>query len=207
VRVLALLPLAACASGQSVEIGAAAGYGIYRNASVYAPAGVAVAGFGNRFTLSALLGQDLYEFVSGEVRYTYQDGDPFLEAGGVRTNVQGHSHAIHYDLLFHARSRSRRWRPYFAAGLGAKHFAVSGPANPGAPLGEIARLTTEGEFKPLVTAGGGVRFAIRPRVALRLDFRDYFTPFPKTVIAPAPYGTARGFFHQFTALAGVSFTP
>ena len=43
-------------------------------------------------------------------------------------------------------------------------------------------------------------------VALRLDFRDYITPFPKKVIAPAPLGTARGIHHMFTPMAGLSWT-
>jgi hypothetical protein len=42
-------------------------------------------------------------------------------------------------------------------------------------------------------------------VRVRLDFRDYITPFPKQVIAPARFATARGFLHMFTPLLGVGF--
>jgi hypothetical protein len=198
-----LWALACC--GQQWEIGAAGGYGIYRNGSIYAPAGKAAAGFRNRFTVSAVLGEDIREHVGGEFRYTFQDGDPFLAAGGTKTNIQGYSHSFHYDALFHFRPRREKIRPYVAVGIGAKLFVVSGPENPSAPLREIGRLTAHDEFKPLVTAGGGVKVRISNRVTLRFDFRDYITPFPKKLIAPAPLATGRGIFHQYTPLAGISY--
>jgi len=203
-----LLPLfvwtLACPAEQW-QIGAAAGYGAYKNASIYAPAGKATAGFRNRFAVSVVLGEDAYRHVSGEFRYTYQDGDPFLAAGGMRTNLQGQSHAFHYDLLFHLRSKSAKVRPFLAFGIGAKFYAVTGPENPRQPLSQIGLLTTTDETKPLATGGGGVRLQLSRNVILRLDFRDYVTPFPKKLIAPAPFGTARGWFHQFTPLLGISY--
>jgi hypothetical protein len=67
---------------QRWETGVAGGYGFYRSASIYAPAGKATAGVQDRFVIGATLGDDMYERVSGELRYTYQDGDPFLKARG-----------------------------------------------------------------------------------------------------------------------------
>ena len=195
--------LACTCHAQQWEIGAGGGYGIYRNASIYAPAGQAAAGFRNRFVLTAVFGEDLYRRIAGEVRYTYQDGDPFIEAGSVRANVQGQSHAFHYDVLVHTRGRDAILRPYLALGAGAKLYRVTGPANPNQALGAIGRLASQDEIKPLVTAGGGVRFRLRQNLVVRLDFRDYVTPFPKNVIQPAPLGTARGIFHQFTPMLGV----
>jgi len=187
------------------ELGGAIGYGLYRNASVYAPAGKVAAGVRNRFAAGLVVTDDLYEYISGEVRYTYQDGDPFVSAGGVKSNVQGQSHAIHYDLLFHLRRQNQRLRPYVAFGVGAKHFVVSGPAPVSQPLGGSALLTTNDETRLLVTAGLGVRYRAWRNVSLRFDFRDYITPFPKSLIAPAPAGTARGFLQQFTPMFGISY--
>jgi hypothetical protein len=205
-RIIAVVACGALGcSAQQWEIGAATGYGIYRNASLYAPATQATAGFRNRFVVSFAVGEDLYKHLSGEFRYTYQDGDPFIEQGGVKSNLQGQSHAFHYDLLLHARPREARVRPFVAAGLGAKWFVVTGPDNPFQPLHNIGLLTATNQVKPLISAGGGVNVALRPHVNLRLDFRDYITPFPKQLIQPAPLGTARGILHQFTPLAGVSF--
>lgn len=205
-RIIAALACAALGcSAEQWEIGAAGGYGIYRNGSIYAPAGKAAAGIRNRFVISAAIGEDLYQHLSGEFRYTYHDGDPFIEKGGVQSNLQGQSHAFHYDLLFHSRPREAKIRPFIAAGLGAKWFRVTGPANPVQPLHSIGLLTATNEVKPLVSAGGGIKVTIRPHVRLRLDFRDYIAPFPKKLIQPAPLGTARGILHQFTPLVGIGF--
>jgi hypothetical protein len=90
-----------------------------------------------------------------------------------------------------------------ALGIGAKLYRVTGPANPNQALSSIGRLASQDEIKPLVTAGGGVRFRLHQNLIFRLDFRDYVTPFPKDVIQPALLGTARGIFHQFTPMLGV----
>jgi hypothetical protein len=187
------------------ELGAAAGYGLYRNASVYALEGKAAAGVRNRFALSVVLSEERFERIGGELRYTYQDGDPFLRSGGVQTNLQGQSHALHYDVLVHFRRPEARLRPYFAAGVGAKLFVVTGPPNPTAPLGGIARLTTHDDLRWLATPGFGLKWYARRGLCVRVDFRDYITPFPKKLIAPAPLATPRGFLQQFTPLVGVSY--
>lgn len=206
-QIVVALACALACSGQQWEIGAAAGYGAYRNGTILSPAGKAMAGVRNRFAVSALVGDDMYPHLGGEVRYTYQDGDPFLSARGIKTNIEGQSHSFHYDALFYVRGKDQRVRPYVAVGLGVKVYVVSGPPNPKAPLGDIARLTTQDQARPLVTGGGGVKLKLGHRVLLRLDFRDYVTPFPKELIAPAPLNTARGFFHQFTPLIGISYVP
>jgi len=190
---------------QPWEIGAGVGYGIYKNGSVIAPAGTATAGIRNRFALTIFFSEERYEWISGEVRYTYQDGDPFLEAGGQQTNVQGQSHTFHYDLLFHFKNSEERIRPFVAVGAGAKLFVVTGPVNPSAPLQDIARLTGRDQVLFAGSVGAGVKWRIAERVTLRLEARDYITRFPKRLIAPVPLATGRGIFHQFTPLVCVSY--
>src|SRR5690348_730111 len=97
---IAVILWASVCWGQQWEVGATIGYGVYRNGSVYAPAGKVTAGVRNRFVAGAVFGEDLYEHISGELRYLYQDGDPFVSARGTQGNIQGQSHAVHYDLLF-----------------------------------------------------------------------------------------------------------
>jgi opacity protein-like surface antigen len=208
IAIAAILGLAGagfCAA-QQWEIGGSLGYGFYREARVFSPEGNATAGIRSRFAAGGWLGEDMYEYIGGEVRYTYQDGDPFLSADGVKVNIQGQSHAIHYDLLIHTQPQERKVRPYVAAGLGAKIYVISGPANPASPLGHIATLTTQDETKLLFSLGGGVKIRLYPHVVLRFDVRDYLTTFPKKIIAPAPGGTARGIFQQFTPLVGISYS-
>ncbi len=204
-RSLLLLLAAGAAPAQQWEVGAALGYGIYRNASIYAPAGKAAAGVRNRFTAGAVFAEDPYEHLGGELRYTYQDGDPFLERAGVRANVQGQSHAFHYDVLVHLRPRGARVRPYFAAGAGVKLYRVTGPENPSQPLSNIGLLASADDWRPLVSIGPGVKIRMHEHVLLRADFRDYITPFPSKIIAPARFATGRGLLQQFTPMAGISY--
>jgi hypothetical protein len=186
-------------------MGVALGYGVYRNGSVLSADGTAEAGFKNRFVLSAVITEDEYDHISGEFRYLYQDGDPFIRAGGTETRLQGQSHAFSYDVLVHFKPLDSRIRPYVTAGVGAKLYIVRGPPNPDQPLSDIATLTTQDDLKLLVVGGGGVKMRLQRHTTVRADFLDYITPFPKTEIKPVPLATPRGIFHQFTPIIGVSY--
>jgi hypothetical protein len=205
---LLVLLLLACtpALAQNWELGIAGGYGLYRNGRIFSPNGTIGAGFRNRFAVSAVLGEELYEHLGGEFRFTYHDGDPFLEGAGAKTNLEGHSHAFNYNLLLHIRRRDRAFRPYVSVGGGMKQYIVNGPENPFPPLRNVAVLTRTDELKPLFTAGAGAKLRIASYMLLRFDFLDYMTQFPKDVITPVPPGNARGILHQFTPMLGVSFT-
>lgn len=200
-----VLAVGAC-SAQEYEIGGAIGYGWYRDGTIFGPGATAQAGIRNRFAAGFVIGEDLYEHISGEVRYLYQDGHPFLTSGGTNEEIQGQSHAFSYDLLFHVARRERRFRPFVAVGVGAKDYVIAGPPPPSPqPLANLGTLTTRDEWKFLVTLGGGVEYRLARHVVLRADFRDYMTAFPKSQIAPATNNTARGIFQQFTPLFGMSY--
>jgi opacity protein-like surface antigen len=191
---------------QNYELGGTIGYGIYRDGTIFSPDGEIQAGIRNRFAAGAVFGQDLYDYVSGEIRYLYQDGHPFLSGDGVRSDIQGQSHAVTYDLLFHFRDRSHRFRPFLEGGLGVKDYVIAGPAPSPQAFPNIAILTTADQWKFATTVGGGVKYRIQKHVLLRVDFLDYITTFPKQQIMPAPNNTARGIFEQFTPLFGVSYS-
>ena len=93
-----------------------------------------------------MFGEDLYDHISGEIRYLYHDGHAFLSAGGVKSDMQGQSHTFTYDLLFHLNDREHRLRPFFAAGGGAKGYVVAGPAPFPQPIPNIASLVTSTEI-------------------------------------------------------------
>ena len=42
------------------------------------------------------------------------------------------------------------------------------------------------QLKPMGDVGAGLRFELTPHVFMRTEFRDYITPFPEAIIAPAP---------------------
>lgn len=190
---------------QPYEIGGAAGYGWYRNGTIFGQGVTAQAGIRDRFAAGFVLGEDLYDYVSGEIRYLFHDGHPFLSARGIERDIQGQSHAIHYDLLVHTSKRESRLRPYFAAGAGIKGYVIAGPEPSPQPAPDLGLLRAEDEWMFLATVGVGVKYRVHRNVLLRLDLRDYMTRFPKRQIAPAGNNTARGIFQQITPLFGVSY--
>jgi len=49
------------------------------------------------------------------------------------------------------------------------------------------------------------KYAIRPRVLLRIEVRDYFSRFPTRVIAPAPGSHLAGWLHDVVPMVGITF--
>ena len=125
------------------EIGASVGYGWYHDGSIYGAGETIQAGIRNRFAAGAVLGEDLYDYISGEFRWLYQDGHPFIQGPGFKTDIQGNSNTFTYDALFYFRPKHRRLRPFVAAGAGAKDYVIAGPAPVPQPVPTIATLATE----------------------------------------------------------------
>jgi hypothetical protein len=117
----------------------------------------------------------------------------------------GFTHAIHYDLLIYAKRLGERVRPYVAGGGGIKVFRGTGEERAFQPLNQFSLLTKTQEVKPLISVGGGVKIAVKPNIFVRVEFRDYITPFPKEVVAPAPGADLDGFLHDFVPLVGITF--
>jgi opacity protein-like surface antigen len=200
-----VLLFAVPAFAQQYEMGATVGYGFYHDGTIYSASGSAEAGIRNRFTAGILLADQFSNYVSAEFDYLYHDGHPFLQAPGVKSDIQGNSDALTVGLLFHFKPREHRWRPFLAGGTGAKEYVIAGPAPYPQPIPQIASLTTNDVWKVVFTAGGGVKVRLIPHMELRAEFRDYITTFPRQEIVPAPHNTARGIFEQFTPLFGVSY--
>jgi opacity protein-like surface antigen len=206
VRYAVVALFATAAFGQRYEIGADIGYGIYRDGTIYSTAGNAQAGIRNRFAAGIVLGDEFSSYVSGEFQYLYHDGHPFLQAPGVKADIQGNSEALTCDLLFHFKRREHRWRPFLAGGVGGKEYVIAGPEPFPQPIPQIASLTTNDVWKVVFSAGGGVKFRPLPHLLVRAEFRDYLTTFPRQQIVPAAHNTARGIAEQFTPLLGIGYT-
>ena len=208
-RLLAATLLASAAFGQTSEqyqIGAQIGYGIYHNGTIFSSTETAQAGIRNRFAAGVIFGDDFSDYVSVEYRYLYHDGHPFLEAPGVKVDIQGQSHTLTADALFHFKKRGNRWRPYVIGGAGGKGYIIAGPAPFPQPIPQVASLTTNDVWKVVFNVGGGIKWKVWNHMEVRGEFLDYLTTFPRTQIVPAPHNTARGVFEQFTPLFGVSYT-
>jgi opacity protein-like surface antigen len=195
---------ASAAWAQHWEAGVLAGGGLYVNhPGLSSPAGSAAAGIGNGPAFGVFLVQNLYSRLSGEIRYVYQRGDLQLSSGGRRATFGGDTHALHYDWVLHTAGRDAKVRPFLAAGAGFKLYRGIGTETLTQPLEEVALLTRASEWKPLVTVGAGVAIALSESVCLRLEFRDYMTPFPKRIIAPVT-GAGGGWLHDLVPTLGLS---
>src|SRR5690242_3595646 len=104
-RFVAGLLFASGCLAQSWEIGGVAGYGWNRDVRVNGAGTEATVGIRNRFVAGATITEDLYDHFSGEIRYMYHDGDPFLSLNGKTANMQGQSHSFTYNLLVHTKPR------------------------------------------------------------------------------------------------------
>ena len=197
------LLLASAAFAADWEAGGSLGYGWYRNLRVNVPGAQAAAGIRDRFVAGAVLSENLYEHFTGEIRYTYHDGDPFITLNGRTANVRGQSHSFTYDTLIHARGRESRLRPYLAAGIGAKLYRVTGPSSSQPPASGLAFPGEANQWRVLVSVGAGVSYRFPNHLVLRADFRDYISPAPRNLFIPAGGATVRGLMHQLTPMVGI----
>jgi Outer membrane protein beta-barrel domain len=203
---IALALASACmAQEREWEVGAAGGFGFMRNATVNNPTGSVSAGFDNRFAAGVVIGQDLYQHFGGEVRYTFRDNDLVLKGAGQKVNMDGNSHLVHYDLVVYALGKSSRIRPFAAAGGGIRLFGGTGHEYTNQPFGDFALLTKTTQVKPLISVGGGVKVSVTTHTTVRVDFRDYISPFPENLFATAPGAKIRGWLNDFVPLVGVSY--
>ena len=191
---------------QQREIGGLGGGGFLTSATLRGGPAAATAGFSPGYAAGVILGQDLYRHWSGEIRYLYERRDARLGNRGTISEFAAQTHTVHYDVVFHARPRTARIRPYLAAGGGVKLFRGSGVEMAYRPLMEYAYLTRTTELKPVLVVGAGVKFAFAGHLIARIDLRDHITGFPHKVIAPAPGITAGGMFHDLVPAVGLSWT-
>jgi hypothetical protein len=201
----ATLLLASAGLAQKWEVGGVAGGGFYRNLAVSSPLGSATAGFQNGPVSGGYLGHNLYRYMSGELHYNYGAGGLKVAGGAQEASFSGQAHAIHYDYLFHTAGQEEKWRPFVAVGGGMKVFRGTGVETAYQDLQNFALLTRTQQVMPLLSVGGGTRFALAPRVWLRVEFRDQITPFPKEVVAPAPGAKIKGWLHDFIPMVGLAF--
>ncbi len=200
----AILLVGACAAAE-YEVGGAAGAGFVKGAGVTGPAGTATAGFKTGAAFGGFLGHNSHSWVGGEFRYGYLQSDLKLSGSGVETSFSGVSHVVHYDLVLHPRKARGNALPFAAIGGGMKIFRGTGKETAYQPMNRYAFLTKTQEVKPMLSAGGGVKIKIGNSVYLRTEIRDYITPFPKKVIAPAPGAKISGWLHDFVPMVGISF--
>ncbi len=174
---LVLLSLSTAAFAQNWNAGFSGGYGLSRQTTVSAGSVSASTGVDDGWAAGGWVANDMYRYIGGEIRYTFQKENLVYNAGGAKTAMQAVSHAVHYDVLIHLTPKEDSVRPYLALGAGVKDYRSSGP--PVFPPANALIIPTAGsELKPLLSGGLGVKFKLSSRALFRIDVRDYATPYP-----------------------------
>jgi opacity protein-like surface antigen len=181
-----LFSAATAAFAQQWEFGAVGGGSFLNSVSATSAAGNATAGFAPGFVAGVFVGQTLYKNISGEIRYEYMQSDLRLSAGGQTAQFSGATHTFHYDLVYHTNRSESRTQFFGALGGGVKDFVGTGTEEAIQPLQQYGYFTKTHALKPMVTAGAGVTYALRPNLFLRAEVRDFITAFPTAVLTPAP---------------------
>jgi hypothetical protein len=198
---------AGVACAQEWEVGAIGGYGYAPHLTVNKGSASAETGISSGGVVGVFAGDDMYKFWSGELRYLYRFDDLKLSSGNVKApNFGAHTHIITTDFLGHFRPKGSTFRPFIAFGGGAKVMVGSGIESAGQPLGSFAALTATHEILPVGDVGAGVKIDLHKNLRLRVEMRDYISPAPNKVIAPAPGASLGGVLNDLQGMVGLSLT-
>jgi hypothetical protein len=205
--VLSGLLAAGLACAQEWEVGAIGGYGYAPHLTVSNGSASAETGIRSGGVVGVFAGDDMYKFWSGELRYLYRFDDLQLSSGKIKApDFSAHTHIITADFLGHFRPKGSHVRPFIAFGGGAKFMVGSGIESAGQPLGNFAALTATHEILPVADIGGGVKIDLHKNLRLRLEMRDYVSPAPNKVIAPAPGASLGGVMNDIQGMVAFSLT-
>ena len=203
---MGLIGLAPAALAQKWEFGGGVGGSFYPSRDVTNGSTTASAGIKTDIASGVWLGQNASGKWGGEIRYDYQMGALSLERGSSSATLTAQSHALHYDVLWHATRRGSKVRPFLAAGAGIKVFRATGQPSLVQPLSKYALLTQGNELKAMLSLGAGVKWQIASSLQLRLEVHDYITQFPKEMIAPNVGSKAPGILQNIVPMLAIAYT-
>ncbi len=203
---MGLIGLAPGALAQKWEFGGGVGGSFYPSRDISNGSTSASAGIRTNIASGVWLGENSSGRWGGEIRYDYQMGDFSLERGSTSATLTGQSHALHYDVLWHATKRGSKVRPFLAAGAGIKVYRATGQPGVVQPLSQYALLTQGDQLEALLSVGGGVKWEIAKSLQLRLEVHDYITRFPKEMIAPNVGSTTPGILQNIVPMLAIAYT-
>jgi hypothetical protein len=202
---LFLLALAVSCFGQKWEFGGMGGAGFLSNVNVTSPSGSATAGFQTGGAFGGFVGENLYPHWSGEFQYLYLQNDLHINSSGTNATFTGNAQVMHYDILYHTNRKGSKMQAYVAVGGGVKIYRGTGTPEAYQANYQFGYMTNTQELKPMGDVGVGLRFELRPRVFMRTEIRDYITPFPEQIIAPAPGAKFGSILHDVVPTVSISY--
>jgi hypothetical protein len=194
------------AMAQRWEVGGGIGGSFYLSRDISNGSAKADAGIDTNVASGVWLDENLSNKWGGEARYDYQRGDMQLKSGGVSSSFSGETHAVHYDILWHATARGAKVRPFLAAGAGFKVYRGTGNEAQAQPLSQFALLTKGNELQALLSLGAGVKWQVAHSLQVRLEVHDYITPFPKEIIAPNVGSHVSGVLQNIVPMVAIAYT-
>jgi hypothetical protein len=198
--------IAGAAYAQNWYVGAGGGYGYAPKLTISGVTPEAKTGLENGGAVGAYFGEDTHKYWSGEVHYLHRWDNLSLSSGGTDVTFGGHSDILHADFLGHFAPRGAKVRPFVAFGGGVRFLAGTGTESSGQPLGNYAALTATRETLAMVDAAVGVRVKISKRAELRFEVRDYMSPAPSKVIAPAPGANLSGWLNDIVGSVSIGYS-
>jgi hypothetical protein len=135
----------------------------------------------------------------------YLQNDLHIDSGGTNARFSGNAHVLHYDMLYHTNRKGSKMQAFAAVGGGMKIFRGTGAEAAYQPNYQFGYLTKAQQLKPMGDFGAGLRFELKPHVFMRLEFRDYITPFPSQIIAPAPGAKYGKILNDVVPMASISY--
>jgi hypothetical protein len=190
---------------QQWEFGGVGGAGFVSGVPVSSPVGSATAGFQTGAAFGGYFGQNLYPHISGEIRYEFLQSNLKLSSGGSTATFSGNAQALHYDLILHTNKKGSKTQLFAAVGGGMKIFRGTGAEAAYQPLYQYGYFTKTMQVEPMASVGGGIMYSLTSRMFLRVEFRDFITPFPKDIIAPAPNAKYGSILNDFVPMVGISY--
>lgn len=201
---LLLVVVASGAFAQTWQATASVGFGKYHYVGLQGPDGSGEAGIGARYVLDAAIGRALGQHFALEGAWTFQDGDFEIKSGGQKTAFDAHANSFHGDLFYYFRGRNARLRPFVDGGVGVKVYQGIETVRP-RPLADFGAFAHATDDRALLIVGGGVDWRLTGRWAIRAGIREFATPFPSSVIVPAPGVSVGGWLHDVVATVGIQF--
>jgi len=194
------------AQAQNWEFGGGAGVGFYPSETASVSGGSSAStGIQTNVAGSAWLGNNISSRWGGELRYDFQAGDLFVKQGGTQATFGADTQAIHYDIQWYGAPPESKVRPFLAAGAGIKVYRGTGAQVVYQPLENYVLLTKAQDLTALLSVGGGIKWQLTPRLALRLEAHDYITPFPKQVLTANGGVKIGSWFNDIVPMVGLSY--
>jgi opacity protein-like surface antigen len=201
-----LMALAPAAMAQKWEFGGGLGGSFYVARDVTNGATAASAKLNTNVASGVWLGNNISSHWGGEVRYDYQRGDLDLSRGSSSASFGAETHALHYDILWHARPSGAKVRPFLAIGGGIKVYRGTGQEVLVQPLSQYALLTRTKDVRAMLSLGAGVKWQIARSLQFRLEVHDYITQFPQEIIVPNVGSSVSGVLQNIVPLAAIAYT-